>query len=695
MGPTHRISVYKLDIPFIELLMILLSAHVKNFRSLRDVKVNFDKQTAILGANGAGKSTILKALERFYGSATQASLDDFFSRNIDDPIEIALTFSEFTTEEERLFRSRIANNEMTVVRVFDARGGRNSGKYFGITSGFPPFQAIRQADGAAAQRSLYSSMKASDTHLFASLASVKRADEIEGQLLRWEGEHLDMCEPIRDDGQFLGFTNVGNGSLKRSTSFVFIPAVRDAASDAFDGKGSAIAKLMELVVRNAIHKRAEIQDWQAAVSARYRELTDPANLTELGELAATLTTTLKTLYEETAVNLTWKPSADFEIPLPTALVALEDAGYEAPVELQGNGLQRAFILTLLQHLAMATIAGEAEREREVSPGEGVLDTLTANLPPVPVIPGLILAIEEPELYQHPTKQRHFAKVLSLLSDGSLPGVVTKTQIIFASHSPYFVCMDRFNQVRLARRNAHPHTGLRECSLREAELNKVVRMLEHSRDVPNGFYTSEALLSKLHIVTPELSEGFFADVVLLVEGETDKAALRAAASLKGVDLEALGVAVLQAGGKGNLDRPAAIFMTLEIPVFVVWDCDRRDESIDDEASNRALQRLFGVEEQDIVGAGKLLGKNFACFEQTLEKELAQAFGIDELATAISSTLARFGLREKKDAIKAAPVMHQVLLSLQEGGKRCSMLDQIIDGAIALKGTRTPDPVARDI
>lgn len=33
-------------------------------------------------------------------------------------------------------------------------------------------------------------------------------------------------------------------------------------------------------------------------------------------------------------------------------------------------------------------------------------------------PDLILAIEEPELYQHPTKQRHFARVLDALSSGN-------------------------------------------------------------------------------------------------------------------------------------------------------------------------------------------------------------------------------------------------------------------------------------
>src|ERR1035441_10705269 len=58
------------DIPIV---MILKSAHIKNCRSLRDVEVPFGKQTAILGGNRAGKSTILKALDRYYGASTSVS----------------------------------------------------------------------------------------------------------------------------------------------------------------------------------------------------------------------------------------------------------------------------------------------------------------------------------------------------------------------------------------------------------------------------------------------------------------------------------------------------------------------------------------------------------------------------------------------------------------------------------------------
>jgi len=44
--------------------MQLERARIKNFRSLRDIEVSFGAHTALIGGNGAGKSSILKAIEK-------------------------------------------------------------------------------------------------------------------------------------------------------------------------------------------------------------------------------------------------------------------------------------------------------------------------------------------------------------------------------------------------------------------------------------------------------------------------------------------------------------------------------------------------------------------------------------------------------------------------------------------------------
>jgi putative ATP-dependent endonuclease of the OLD family len=96
------------------------------------------------------------------------------------------------------------------------------------------------------------------------------------------------------------------------------------------------------------------------------------------------------------------------------------------------------------------------------------------------------------------------------------------------------------------------------------------------------------------MTPWMSEGFFADVAVLVEGEDDRAAILGAARVLGKDPESDGIAIIPCGGKTNLDRPAAIFRELGIPVYVVWDSDHGSDDARPEY-NHLLLRLLGQPE----------------------------------------------------------------------------------------------------
>jgi hypothetical protein len=182
---------------------------------------------------------------------------------------------------------------------------------------------------------------------------------------------------------------------------------------------------------------------------------------------------LQVFYAEAGVSLRWQPVEDLAVPLPTADVLLQEDGFEGPVDRKGHGLQRAFILTLLQHLAKAA-AEEQSRQSDDDPvppaaNEDVPAEVQEHAREERVMPGLILAIEEPELYQHPTKQRHFAKVLTQLISGAVPGIAAQTQIIFASHSSLFVSMNRFDEVRLARRRRTAGQEHKECQLTSSNL----------------------------------------------------------------------------------------------------------------------------------------------------------------------------------------------------------------------------------
>lgn len=96
------------------------------------------------------------------------------------------------------------------------------------------------------------------------------------------------------------------------------------------------------------------------------------------------------------------------------------------------------MLALLQQLSLteAVKAGEAEGEASQEKAK---------------LPDLILAIEEPELYLHPSRSRFLSSVLERLAAIPADPQQARTQAIFATHSPYFIHMSEFDRLRLARK----------------------------------------------------------------------------------------------------------------------------------------------------------------------------------------------------------------------------------------------------
>lgn len=260
-------------------------------------------------------------------------------------------------------------------------------------------------------------------------------------LKAWETQSPGGCTRQRDDGQFFGFKEVGQGYLGGFTRFVFIPAVRDASEDAAEGRNSVLTSLMDLVVRSVLASKESVRKLKEETQRQYEEIMDPTKLTELGALAEQLTGTLRTFVPDARVDLRWMPLDEVSIPLPQADIKLVEDGYASAVGRTGHGLQRAFIVTMLQHLALAQTSIPSPPE-----GSGEQDHQAAP----PHLPNFVLAIEEPELYQHPSRQRHLARILNQLTRGSTPGVSDKTQIVYGMHSPLFVGIDRMEQVRLLR-----------------------------------------------------------------------------------------------------------------------------------------------------------------------------------------------------------------------------------------------------
>lgn len=637
---------------------------VKNFRSLKDVKLEIGPHTAIIGGNGVGKSSILKAFERFYSTSRSIDIDEFYNRDSTNPIEIEITFSDINEVEKHQFSSRIRNGKLNVTRVFDLTS--TSGRYHGSVMQSPDFKYIREGSSFNERRQRYNDLR---TKLeYKDLPIIQSATALDQALEQWENDHPDQLVLMRDDGQFFGFQNASRGALQRYTNFLFIPAVREATVDATDSKSSVTQQLIEIVIRSALSQRSGIKQLQEELNSRYKSIIAPENMPELDKLSKVISNDLQWLYSDAHVGLAWRSALDIQIPLPIADVTLSHDGFPATVDRQGHGLQRAFIFTLLRQLAQL---GQQKSEAIQDHSSESIDSRNQENTNVP---NLIIGIEEPELYQHPVKQRHLASVLRKLSEGKLPGANEKTQLIFASHSPSFVSMAYVNEIRFTRRVRLEAEGAKVCQLRSLDLDKVAKKLELASNSKIGSFSAESLQARLHIMSNELSEGFFADAVVLVEGRSDKAALIAAAAVMDLDFEASGISVLSAESKNNLDRPFLIFQELGIPVYVIWDCDKSKQ--EKNSKNLTLLRIADpISDYQIASAETRVSKKFACFEENLETTLKEDI-TEEIYEKCFNLICAENDIVRQDALKNPKIMKFFLEKAIENGRKSKTLEDIV-------------------
>ena len=652
--------------------MQIKNVQVKNFRSILNESLPCDSLTALVGRNGSGKSSFLSALELFYNPAASVTPQDFYAEDMIHDIEIAVKYVDLNAEAKDFFSAYIDNDSLTVVRVFSDPQSGKSGSYHGMRLQNPDFFAIRNTGAAMDRRRKYNDIKGEEK--YKSLPSINSADAVLRALDDWETQNPEHCKLRRDGGQFFGFRQVGHGYLGRYTKFILVPAVRDALEDATERRGSSVTELMDLVVRSVLAKRGNVEDFKQRTQDQYREIMNPMNLPELDNLSQDLSRTLQSFVPDAEVLLQWSELPDISIPLPQAEVKLMEDDYASRVERTGHGLQRAFIITMLQHL-------DAVRSVEPGPEDGASEGAESDAGThKSQLPNLVLAIEEPELYQHPSRQRHLASVLLNLAEGAIPGVAEKTQVIYATHSPLFIGLDRIDQIRVLRKVSRKDGKPRTTQLKKADMGAVASELWLASDRQSERYTADTLNPRLRsMMTPWMGEGFFADVVVLVEGEDDRAAILSFAKSKKCDFDGMGISVIPCSGKPSIDRPLVIFRQLGISVYVVWDGDRGGNNAKPEVNKRLL-RLLDKPDQDWP---HFVADSSACFQVNLEKTLEDEIGRESFIQWLSEAQQIFGIDTKKDALKSPALFEYVIAKATQSGKTSGTLESIVEKIVSLK------------
>ena len=139
--------------------MRISRVRVQGFRCLKDLDVAFDDVTTLIGPNGVGKSSFLRALDWFFNGTPSSgpSLEDLHPAAMDGRIRVEVEFVDLTGAD----RVELGSYAPTgVERVLLWRTWTNDTDVFsGNARAYEPFGEIRTTSGAMAKRTLYSALR--------------------------------------------------------------------------------------------------------------------------------------------------------------------------------------------------------------------------------------------------------------------------------------------------------------------------------------------------------------------------------------------------------------------------------------------------------------------------------------------------------------------------------------------------------
>ncbi len=640
--------------------MKIKSVRIQNFRSFDDAMIEVDNYTCLVGANGAGKSNVLCALNVFFREESGSSTDltelqreDFHKSNVAAPVVITVTFDDLSEAAQKDFENYFRQKQLVIsaVATFDAntekapvvqRGQRK------VMRDFLPFFSEKK-DSLDAIKDAYVQLQKKYT----DLPDAKTKPKIQEALRQYEEAHPGLTELEWSDDQFYGFSK-GSNRLAQHVQWVYVPAVKDAVSEQAEGKDTALGRLLARTVRSRVNFKEPLDALRKKTGEAYGQLLQSQQAT-LNEVSKSLGDRLaEWAHPGARLKLEWQEK-NVSIEEPFAQIVAGEGHFDGSLPRFGHGLQRAYILALLQELSSTSTETQ---------------------------PKLMLGIEEPELYQHPPQCRHLSAVLQDLAEQG-------AQVIATTHSPYFVAGDMFESVRIVRKpEADSASVVRQVSPKQIR-ERLAEVTEHP-----WVAKADAALTKLHqALQPSLNEMFFTPHLVFCEGLEDVAYILTYFTLMGCekDVRRVGCHLVPTGGKSHMIVPLAIAKQLDLPTFVVFDADAHTEDKDgrrekQRKDNKAILDLCGYAGDKALPSNTLWTPDAVMWTTEIGRVVAAEFPAEDLGRYRAAARLRYD--NAGDLEKNTLFIAEWLRLAWEKGHKSSSLLRVCNSILAHCGIAKP-------
>jgi putative ATP-dependent endonuclease of the OLD family len=503
--------------------MKVLQLVIHNFRGIFNSTIDLCDYTLLVGPNNAGKSTVVDAIRAFYEK-------DGFKFKPEEDFPFASTTDKESWVEIMFALSSeeydsLANTYKTPNRQLRLR------KYFQTIN--------KMQDGKSATGSIFG----------------YKAD---GSL---------------SSDSFYGAKNVQSGKIG---DIVYIPAVSKVDEHTKLSGPSALRDLLTNVLQDVVEASAAFnqfnKDFASFAAGIKNEKTEDGR--SLNGLEEELNRLLGSWDIEFKLKLVAPSTPDIIKSMVGYDLFDKVHGKAQGADQFGSGFQRHFIYSLIQIGARYVGKKPKKKSRDFTP------SMT------------LILFEEPEAYLHPPQQEILARSLISLS------CTADRQVICSTHSAHFVSKNAANIpsiVRMKRNNTHVTAFQisKEAWDQIVHANQAINEIaKRWPDMAKRLETDdlrpemEAVKNFLWL-NPDRCGLFFANHVLLVEGQAEQALINRLAGDGKIPEAQQGIYVLDCLGKYNIHRFINLLKALGVPHSVVHDDDL------DEDQHKELNELIAA------------------------------------------------------------------------------------------------------
>jgi len=500
--------------------MKIKSITIHNFRSIKEAKFGPYDYTVLVGANNAGKSNVLTALRIFYENGIKFNDKTDFPKFQTEDKESWIEIEYLLTDDEFRNLKKEYKNPGNILKVR---------KY------------LKSQDR--------NRVKANQSNIYG------------------------YKDDVLSENLFYGAKNVSEAKLG---SVIYIPEVTKTDETLKLTGPSPLRNVVTFVMKKVVKTSESFGNLNKAFEEFNNKFKEEASKDgfSLSKLRKEINDSLKEWEVEFNLNINPVRPEDIIKNLFSHYAIDKNLGKEIDVQYLGQGLQRHLIYTLLKLSSQYTEIKTYEK-KEFSP------EIT------------LILFEEPEAFLHPGQQEFLnASLRSLSSEEG-------QQIIVSTHSPIFVSKnieDISTLIKLKRENGITHifqvsedtrktiieqnnelaqllqSKLNDRSVDQPTKDRIRRLLG---DTDDDTRMEEEAIRYLLWLDSERCAAFFADIVMICEGATEKTFIDYLIKNEWNDLREKRIYVLDAMGKFNIHRYMNLFKELGIYHSVLADKDENN------------------------------------------------------------------------------------------------------------------------